>query len=109
MINSLPTRRSSEAIKLRCADVDLGSRCLTVRMTKFNKSRHVPFHATVAVALADYLGMRDRFLPRVAEDAFFVSTPSRSLKKRAVHWTFKSEERSVGKACGKMLKNGWEP
>src|SRR3546814_19851055 len=77
-------------------------------MTKFNKSRHVPFHATVAVALADYLGMRDRFLPRVAEDAFFVSTPSRSLKKRAVHWTFQKlrneagivarpEERTVGK------------
>ena len=80
--------RVSEAIKLRCADVDLGSRCLTVRMTKFSKSRHVPLHATVAVALADYLGMRDRFLPRVAEDPFFVSTPSRSLKKRAVHWTF---------------------
>src|SRR3546814_8290288 len=77
--------RVSEACKLRCADVDLGSRLLTVRMTKFNKSLHVPFHATVAVALSDYLGMRDRFLPRVAEDAFFVSTPSRSLKKRAVH------------------------
>jgi site-specific recombinase XerD len=27
--------RVSEAIKLRCADIDLGSRCLTVRMTKF--------------------------------------------------------------------------
>ncbi len=88
--------RVSEAIKLRCADVDLGSRCLTVRMTKFSKSRHVPFHATVAVALADYLGMRDRFLPRVAEDAFFVSTPSRSLKKRAVHWTFQKLRDEVG-------------
>src|SRR3546814_17996743 len=65
-------------------------------MTKFNKSRHVPFHATVAVALADYLGMRDRFLPRVAEDAFFVSTPSRSIKTRAVHWTFQKLRNEAG-------------
>lgn len=88
--------RVSEAIKLRCGDIDLGTRCLTVRMTKFSKSRHVPFHATVADALADYLGMRDRFLPRMADDAFFVSTPSRSLKKRAVHWTFQKLRNEVG-------------
>src|SRR3546814_16652475 len=80
--------RVSEAIKLRCADVDLGSRCLTVRMTQFNKSRHVPFHATVAVALADSLGMRDRFLPRVAADAFSFPPPSPPLNKHESHWTF---------------------
>ena len=88
--------RVSEAIKLRCADVDLGSRCLTVRMTKFSKSRHVPFHPTVAAALADYVAVRDRFLPREQEDAFFVSTPTRSLKSRAVHWTFQRLRNEAG-------------
>lgn len=80
--------RVSEAIRLRCADVDLGGLCLTVRMTKFSKSRYVPFHPTVANALTDYLAVRDRFLPRLAEAAFFVSVPTRSLKSRVVHWTF---------------------
>ncbi|CAH0356862.1 Site-specific recombinase XerD [Novosphingobium lubricantis] len=88
--------RISEAIKLRCADVDLGSRCLTVRMTKFSKSRHVPFHSTTASALADYLAVRDRFLPRAAEQSFFVSTPERSLKSRAAHWTFQRLRSKAG-------------
>lgn len=88
--------RVSEAIKLRCADVDLGSQCLTVRMTKFCKSRHVPFHSTVASALTDYLTVRDRFLSRVADEPFFVSTPERSLKSRAVHWTFQRLRSTAG-------------
>lgn len=88
--------RVSEAIKLRCADVDLGSRCLTVRMTKFCKSRHVPFHSTVANALTDYLAVRVRFLPRAADEPFFVSTPERSLKSRVVHWTFQRLRRQAG-------------
>ena len=88
--------RVSEAIKLRCADVDLGSRCLTVRMTKFSKSRHVPLHSTAASALADYLVVRDRFLPRGAEEPFFVSAPERSLKSRAVHWTFQRLRSEAG-------------
>jgi integrase/recombinase XerD len=87
--------RVSEAIKLRCVDVDLGSRCLTVRMTKFSKSRHVPFHPTVAGALVDYLAVRDCFLPRVADEAFFVATPKRSLKSRNVHWIFQKLRREA--------------
>jgi site-specific recombinase XerD len=88
--------RVSEAIKLRCTDVDIGSRCLTVRMTKFTKSRHVPFHSTTASALGDYLAVRDRFLSRVAEEPFFVATPERSLQSRAVHWTFQKLRGEAG-------------
>lgn len=88
--------RVSEAVKLRCADVDLASQCLTVRMTKFSKSRHVPFHSTTANALTDYLAVRDRFLPRVTEEPFFVSTPERSLKSRAAHWTFQKLRKEAG-------------
>ena len=88
--------RVSEVIKLRCVDVDLGSRWLTVRMTKFSKSRHVPFHLTAASALSDYLAVRDRFLPRVAEEPFFAATPERSLKSRAVHWTFQKLRAKAG-------------
>ena len=80
--------RVSEAINLRCDDVDLNQRCLMVRMTKFKKSWYVPFHPTVADALGDYLGVRDRFLSRMPEQAFFVSPKLGPLKSRVVHWTF---------------------
>ena len=36
--------RRSEALHLHCGDVDLDERFLTVRNTKFRKSRHVPIH-----------------------------------------------------------------
>jgi len=50
--------RRSEALHLRCGDVDLDGGFLTVRNTKFRKSRHVPMHATVVVALRRYLAVR---------------------------------------------------
>jgi len=88
--------RVSEAIDLRCDDVNLDNQYLTVRMTKFFKSRHVPFHPTVAKVLADYLEVRDNFLPRLNDEPFFFSTPGRSLKSRAVHWTFQQLRKKTG-------------
>lgn len=52
--------RRSEALNLSCGDVDLEGRCLTIRMTKFRKSRYVPIHATVVAALERYLALRAR-------------------------------------------------
>ena len=42
------------------------------------------------------MAVRDRFLPREQDDAFFVSTPTRSLKSRAVHWTFQKLRNEAG-------------
>ena len=36
--------RISETLNLRCGDVDLDQGLLTIRKTKFRKSRHVPVH-----------------------------------------------------------------
>jgi len=44
--------RISEAIHLRDADVDLKQGMLTVRQTKFAKSRQVPMHPSTVEALA---------------------------------------------------------
>jgi integrase/recombinase XerD len=88
--------RISEAINLRCADVDLDASCLTVRMTKYCKSRHVPLHISVTDALIDYLRRRDRFLGRHPDDPFFVADPRRKLKKRNVHWTFQRIRDDLG-------------
>lgn len=50
--------RISEALNLTLADVDLGERVLTIRGTKFYKSRLVPIGQQLAGALRLYIGQR---------------------------------------------------
>jgi integrase len=88
--------RVSEAINLQCGDVDIAGRCLTVRMTKFSKSRHVPFHSTVAAALERYLVVRAHNATRQPDAPFFVAASGRAPSKRQVHWTFQQLRREVG-------------
>lgn len=47
--------RPSEALRLRCCDVDLSNRVLTIWNTKFFKSRLVPFGADLCKTLEMYL------------------------------------------------------
>lgn len=57
-------------------------------MTKFQKSRHVPFHRSVAEALGSYLQVRGRFVRPEAEQAFFTFAGGQRLNKRTVHRVF---------------------
>lgn len=69
--------RVSEAMGLRNSDVDLQHGLLTIRRTKFAKSRHVPIHLTAVSALGQYRWMRD--LAGVGQDdeaPFFPDTRS---------------------------------
>lgn len=54
--------RISEALHLGRPDVDLTHGRLTVRETKFRKSRLVPLHATAIPALRAYAGRRNRIV-----------------------------------------------
>lgn len=54
--------RIGEALALTVDDVDLDQGILTLRSTKFGKSRLVPLHATSVAVLADYQRRRDQFL-----------------------------------------------
>lgn len=81
--------RVGEAIRLDRADLDLGDGVLTVRDSKFGKSRFVPLHPTTAQALRGYLGLRDRLLPRTATAAVFVSPAGTRLLYCNVHATWK--------------------
>jgi len=65
--------RVSEALKLSIMDVDLHGATLTVRQTKFHKSRCLPLHASVVQALAEYRQVRDRHADPGANAPFFVS------------------------------------
>jgi integrase len=65
--------RISEALRLSRDDVDWGQRTLTIRQTKFHKSRLVPLHPTTVQALETYARFRDQCHPIPGTDAFFVS------------------------------------
>jgi integrase len=71
--------RISEALALVDADVDLKSGVLTIRQSKFGKSRLVPLHPTVTAALQRYRRVRDRHVRSTSETALFIGSRGRLL------------------------------
>jgi integrase len=88
--------RVSEALRLQCDDVDLDTGMLTVRQTKFTKSRLVPLHPTTVRALKQYLALRRRHLPTVQDGPFLASARGTALAKRTVHWVFDRLRKQLG-------------
>jgi integrase len=74
--------RVSEAIHLLDADVDLVHGLLTVRQTKFSKSRQLPLHPSATVALLRYRMLRHQQVQEHADLPFFVSTRGQRLGKQ---------------------------
>lgn len=71
--------RVSEAIHLRDADVDLKRAVLTIRQTKFAKSRQLPIHPSTAKALARYRKQRERHLATTPGMPFLIGSRGRRL------------------------------
>jgi len=71
--------RISEAGHLTDADVDLKLGMLTVRQTKFAKSRYVPLHPSTVEALRQYRGLCKRHITVTDETPFFISTRGQRL------------------------------
>jgi integrase/recombinase XerC len=80
--------RLSEALKLRVGDVDLEAETITVRETKFRKSRCLPIHASVACALTEYRCVRDRHADTDPGAPFFVSRTGGVVPKGTVRSVF---------------------
>jgi integrase len=80
--------RVSEALKLTRLDVDWDQGVLTIRMTKFRKSRLVPIHPSTALAMREYAKLRDRFHPLPETDSFFVATQGKALSYSTAENTF---------------------
>ncbi len=88
--------RVSEAIHLLDADVDLKLGMLTVRQTKFAKSRQLPVHPSVVQALRRYRRTRNRHLKVTADIPFFVSKKGKALGSRQVHRIFVQLRQQLG-------------
>ncbi len=92
---SVTGMRVGEAIRLDRSDVDLRHGILTVRGTKFGKSRELPVHASTVDALRAYLRLRDRLCPEPVTDAVLISPAGTRLLYCNVHSTFRDLRRRV--------------
>jgi integrase len=92
--------RISEALGLLDADVDLLAGELTIRHSKFGKSRLVPLHPSAVQALARYRTQRARHVRGSPESPFFVSSRGRLLGQpvgdRQAHRIFDDLRRRLG-------------
>ena len=88
--------RISEALKLERADVDLDEGILTIRQTKFGKTRLVPLHPTTQEVMADYAQRRDRLVHQASSPCFLLNDHGRRLEISAVHRTFYDLSRQIG-------------
>ena len=88
--------RISEALRLRCADVDLADGLLTIRQTKCRKSRLVPLHPTVTQELAAYASLPQRMVPLLSDQPFLVSESGSRLVNRTVHGVFQQLRTQLG-------------
>jgi integrase/recombinase XerD len=87
--------RVSEALDLRFDDLQPDG-LLSIRRTKFGKSRLIPLHPTVADALDHYLNQRRRLA--VTDDHVFLSAGNRRIAASTVNYTFRRVVRVAGVA-----------
>ncbi len=84
--------RVSEAVHLLTKDVDLKHGMLTIRKTKFAKSRYVPLHRTTTKALRRYDLLRNSYVKITSESSFFIGSRGQRLGQplslRQVGYTF---------------------
>ena len=89
--------RISEALALKCSDVDLDAAVLTVRAGKRGRTRLVPLHPSAVLPLADYAAERDqRYGPPDEGEAFFRTDRSDQISDSAAHHTFSVLRRQLG-------------
>jgi integrase/recombinase XerD len=80
--------RIGEAIRLDREDFDPAHRVLTVRDSKFGKSREVLLHPSTVRALASYGEIRDRLCPHPDTRSFFLTTRGTRPAHPTIHHPF---------------------
>jgi integrase/recombinase XerD len=88
--------RGSEAMALDRGDLDATAGLLTIRATKFRKSRLLPLHESALRALGDYQAVRGRLCPAPATASLLVSTTGARLCHATVQPAFRGLLRQAG-------------
>jgi integrase len=88
--------RAGEAIRLDRDDLDLVRGVLTVRDSKFGKSRLLPLHRSTVTALRRYLRLRETHGATEVSDALFISPAGTRLLYCNLHATFRQLRSDAG-------------
>lgn len=88
--------RISEVLRLTREDVDFREGLLTVRLSKFRKSRLVPLHPSAVRALRRYALTRDAHHPRSVNPAFFLTERGTAQKYHKTLMMFTALRRKLG-------------
>ncbi len=88
--------RISEAVNLTLDDVDLVDGILTIRSSKFGKSRMVPLHFSTVTVLADYRERRGRFLADRQVPHWFVNRRGVQVRCDTVDGMFRRLANGLG-------------
>ena len=89
--------RHGEARRLTQADVDLPAGLLTVRETKFYKSRLVPLGSHLTQVLAEYVARRAPYTAPAAHDLpFLANRDGTPLARTTVHTAFAALRQAAG-------------
>jgi site-specific recombinase XerD len=88
--------RISEVVALDRTDVDLKQGVLTVRQSKFNRTRFLPVHGSTQRKLQAYARRRDKVMPLRTSDSYFISDRGVRLNPYIVRYTFVRISRLIG-------------
>jgi len=88
--------RAGEPVRLDCDDVDFEEGLVTIRNTKFGKSRQLPLHQSTVEALAAYAERRDQSRPKAQFPSFFTSSTGTRLLRANVSSVFARLVREAG-------------
>jgi integrase len=88
--------RPGEALRLDRSDVDLVSGILSIRESKFGKSRFVPVAESTRTALEHYAQKRDQLCPLRLSEAFLVNERGNRLKACSARSMFVRMSRAIG-------------
>ena len=88
--------RIGEARTLTFGDVDLHEAILTIRSTKFGKSRLVPLHPSALEVLADYMRRRQSLAATLTTDHVFVNDQGTPLSHDRALDTFQRLLKKIG-------------
>jgi site-specific recombinase XerD len=100
--------RPGEALALDGSDVDLENGILSIRQTKFGKSRFVPVSDSTRAALQEYVKQRDALCPCSRTNAFLVSERGNRVQGCAARRTFAKISCTIGlrTAAGRRCGHG---
>ena len=88
--------RTTEVLNLDRNDVDITQGVVTVRDSKFGKSRQICLHASTRQALHRYADQRDRLWPNPGSAGFFLAERGTRITEWALRWTFAKLSKQIG-------------